>query len=90
MAKSKEEKLAEKVYEAMNDRGFNPTLFGRHLVNGDLYNMDRLMRVVVEVVKQQANITDIMWEQGRTSESLLLASHIKEVVDLHVLEDNPY
>ncbi len=90
MAKSKEEKLAEKVYEALNDRTFNPTLLGRHLVHGDLYNMDRLMRVVVEIVKQQAQIYPLMWENGRTSESLMLAAHIKEVVDLHILEDNPY
>jgi hypothetical protein len=90
MAKSKEEKLAEKVYEAMNDRAFNPTLLGRLLVNGDLYNQDRLMHMVVEIVRQQANILDIMWENGRTSEALLLSSHINEVIDLHVLSDNPY
>jgi len=89
MPRSKEDKVVDKITEALNDRTFNPTIAGRMLVTGDLYAQDRLMKMCVEIIKQQANIYEAMWEVGRTSESLLLSSHIKEVIDLHMLEDNP-
>ena len=86
MATSKEDKLVRQITESMADYHFNPTIAGRLLVTHDLYIQDRLMKLIREVILQQATLYPHMWEQGRTSESLMLSSHLAEIIDLHEFE----
>jgi DNA-binding LacI/PurR family transcriptional regulator len=77
-----ETKCAEKVIEAMDNHWFNPTIMARALVNGcGHYTQSKVMDLVVEIIKQVNGQFDNAWEEGETSEALLMASRLNDMID---------
>jgi DNA-binding LacI/PurR family transcriptional regulator len=80
-AKSTETKAAEKVLEAMDSHWFNPTIMARALVNGSgHYTQSKVMELVVEIIKQTAGQFDNAWEEGVTSEALMMADRLNDYI----------
>jgi DNA-binding LacI/PurR family transcriptional regulator len=76
-----ETKAAEKVLEAMDSHWFNPTIMARELVNGcGHYTQSKIMELVVEIIKQTASQFDNAWEEGVTSEALLMAERLNDMI----------
>jgi hypothetical protein len=82
-----EQKLADQMSDNLSNHWFNPALFANLMVNGNnLYTLDRLMDMIKWIIKyEQIKFLD-EWEHGNTSEGLLLASHLAEVIDA---KENP-
>jgi len=81
-ASSIETKAAEKVLEAMDSHWFNPTIMARELVNGcGYYTQSKVMELVVEIIKQTAGQFDNAWEEGVTSEGLLMAQRLNDMIE---------
>jgi len=86
--KTREQKLVEQVVEAIGHTEFQPTIFANLIVNNyELSTQEQLMNLVVEIIRFQARQFPIEWEAGRTSDALLLSSHLSEVINLHREED---
>ena len=85
MAKrTKEVKVSEQLAEALNDYWFSPAVFANVMVNNQpLYTQDRLMELMTWVIKYQAERFKNEWEHEITSEGLMLASHLSEVIEAH-------
>lgn len=85
MAKrTSEEKLAEVITEALDNHWFNPALFAHLIVKGtSIYTQDKLMELMSHVIKYQAGRFKDEWEHDQTSEGLMLASHLAEVIEMH-------
>jgi DNA-binding LacI/PurR family transcriptional regulator len=78
---SVETKAAEKVLEAMDNHWFNPTIMARALVNGcGYYTQSKVMELVVEIIKQTASQFDNSWEEGLTSEALMMADRLNDYI----------
>lgn len=81
--KTPETKLAEQIVTAMENHYFSPGIIAHTLADQPHYTIDRLMEMIVKIVKYQAQRHQIDWENGRTSEGLFLANelnnHIKEI-----------
>jgi len=76
-----ETKAAEKVLEAMDNHWFNPTIMARALVNGcGYYTQSKVMELVVEIIKQTASQFDNSWEEGLTSEALMMADRLNDYI----------
>ena len=79
-----EEKIAEALAEAVDNNWFNPSLCADLIVNHlPLYTQDRLMVLISEVIRFQAVRFENEWEQGYTSDGLMLSSHLAEVIEAH-------
>lgn len=79
---SVETKAAEKVLQAMDNHWFNPTIMARELVNGcGYYTQSKVMELVVEIIKQTAAQADNSWEEGLTSEALLMAERLNDMIE---------
>lgn len=76
-----ETKAAEKVLEAMDSHWFNPTIMARELVNGcGYYTQSKVMELCVEIIKQTAGQFDNAWEEGTTSEALMMADRLNDYI----------
>ena len=85
--KLNEDKAADNLVANLEHYWFNPALFANIIVNNNpLYTQDRLMELVKWVIKYQAKRFNDEWEHGQTSEGLMMASHLAEVIDAH---ENP-
>jgi len=63
---------------------FNPSICASVIVNRfPLYTQDRLMELMTEIIKEQASRFEAYWEEGFTSEAIMLASHLAEVIEAH-------
>ena len=81
-ASSIETTAAEKVLEAMDSHWFNPTIMARELVNGcGYYTQSKVMELVVEIIKQTAGQFDNAWEEGTTSEALMMADRLNDYIE---------
>ena len=87
-----EEKLIEHIAEALDNNWFNPVIAANLLVNHyPLYTQDRVIDLIGEIVRQQAERFKQEWEHGQTSEGLMLADHLNDVYQFHAygVEVNP-
>lgn len=77
-----ETKVAEVILEGTDNNWFNPTLVAQALVtNNPIYTQDKIMELIVEIIKQQAARFKRQAEEGQTSEGLILASVLNEVIE---------
>jgi len=82
--KTDEEKIVEQLQVVLDNHWFNPMICASIIVNHlPLYTQDRLMELMKEVIKQQAGNFKAAWEEGYTSEALMLSSHLAEVIEQH-------
>jgi hypothetical protein len=82
--KTDEDKIAEQLQEVLDNHWFNPVIAASVIVNRfPLYTQDRLMELMKEIIKQQAGNFEPYWAEGITSEALMLASHLAEVIEMH-------
>ena len=80
-----EEKLAEQIGLALENVWFNPHIVASILANNySLYHQDKLVELIAEIVKQQSFRFNQEWaEHNQTSEGLMLAAHLAEIVEVH-------
>ena len=83
MAKSDEEKLVDKITQALDNHWFNPNLAAQFIINHPIYTQERLMDLMKEIIKLQASRYVVEWEHGQTSAGLMLAAHLAEVIEMH-------
>ena len=81
MAKSNETKVAEKLAEGLNDYTFSPAVLANVLTTYyPIYTQDRLMELVKWIIKYNALRMRTEWDKGTTSEGLLMADLLEEVI----------
>lgn len=83
MKKTQEDKLVDAILEATGQHWFNPGLVAQMLIQEPIFVQDRLMDLMKEIIKLQASRFPVQWEEGQTSEALMLASHLAEVIEMH-------
>lgn len=84
MRRTDEEKIAQQLESVLTNHWFNPVVAASIIVNNfPLWTQDRLMDLIKEIIKQQAGNFEPFWEEGITSEALMLSSHLAEVISLH-------
>ncbi len=82
--KTDEDKIAEQLQAVLDNHWFNPVIAASVIVNRfPLYTQDRLMELMKEIIRQQAGNFEPYWAEGITSEALMLASHLAEVIEMH-------
>jgi hypothetical protein len=80
--KSKEEKLAEKIVEQIDNHYFNLSLLANILVNNNpIYTKEKLMSLAVNIIKVANEDFYTEWGGGRTSENLLLANALNDTLN---------
>ena len=86
--KTREEKLVEQVVEAIGHTEFQPALFANLIVNQyELSTQEQLMDLVCEIIRFQARRMPLEWDAGKTSEALLLADTLAELLNTIRAED---
>lgn len=81
--KTDEEKLADTLEQVTNNYWFNPVVAAHLIANLSIYNQDRIIELISEVVKAQAVRYQNAVEHNQTSAGLMLAAHLAEVVEMH-------
>lgn len=81
--KINEQKIVEQLAEVLDNHWFNPALAAQILVKYPIYTQDKVMDFIREIIKAQSVRFDNEWEHEQTSEGLMLASHLAEVIDMH-------
>ena len=81
--KTDEEKLVDLLEQVTNNYWFNPVVAAHLIANLSLYNQDKIVDLIAEVVKAQAIRFQNEIEHDRTTAGLMLASHLAEVVEMH-------
>ena len=81
--KTDEEKLADILEQVTNNYWFNPVVAAHLIANLSIYNQDRIVELISEVVKAQAVRYQSVVEHNQTSAGLMLAAHLAEVVEMH-------
>jgi hypothetical protein len=83
MAKSDEEKLVDKITQALDNHWFNPSLAAQLIIAHPIYTQDKIMDLMKEIIKLQASRYQREWEHDQTSAGLMLAAHLAEVIEMH-------
>jgi len=79
-----EQKIAEQLAELMNNHNFNPAVFANLIVNEQsLYTQDKLVELMTLIIEYQDTRFKIEWDLNKTSEGLMLSSHLAEVIAVH-------
>jgi len=82
MRKTEEQKAVEVLASAMDNHWFNPAIFANIIVNDHpLYTQDKLMELITYIIQYQAERFATAVEQGETSEGLILANILNEVIE---------
>lgn len=77
MAKTNEEKVVEVIANAVESTWFNPAVVGRMLAEQPNYTSDRIVEMLVHILRNQASQHEHMWKiGGDSSEGLFLASQL--------------
>ena len=81
--KSNEVKVAEKLADGLNDVRFSPAVLANYLVTHyPVYTTERLMELVKYIIQYGQIEMRREWEiNGRTSEGLLIADTLKDILD---------
>lgn len=83
MAKAKEYKAAEKLADYLNDATFSTSVMANVLTTEyGLYTQDRLIELIRYIIKYQSLRFNTEWQNGQTSEGLVTASYLQEMIDL--------
>jgi len=88
VGKSKEQKVAEALVELTESHWFNPAVFGRMLSDQPIYTIDRVMEMVVQIINHQSNRYESELKNERTSEGLILANELSQVIKLLKAKQN--
>ena len=77
-----ESKLAREMCKAVEWYYFNPAVLA-NIVSTDtpIYTQDRIMELVKWIIKYEARRYETEWEVGNTSEGLMLASALNDVLE---------
>ncbi len=82
MAKANEVKVAEKLADSLNDYTFSPAVMANYLVTHyPIYTQDRLMELVKYLIHYNSINMRAQWEAGKTSEGLLLADALNDMIE---------
>jgi hypothetical protein len=82
MAKANEVKVAEKLADSLNDYTFSPAVMANYLVTHyPIYTQDRLMELVKYLIHYNSINMRTQWEAGKTSEGLLLADALNDMIE---------
>ena len=82
MRKTEEQKAVEVLVSAMDNHWFNPAIFANLIVNEQpLYTQDKLIELITYIIQYQAERFATAVEQGETSEGLILANILNEVIE---------
>lgn len=82
MAQTPEQKLAKQMAEALDNHWFNPSLFADILTTDyPIYTQNQVMEVIKYVVRFQAKRMRYEWENDTTSDNLLLADALAEIIN---------
>lgn len=81
--KTDEEKLVDLLEQVTNNYWFNPVVAAHLIANLSLYNQDKIVDLIAEVVKAQAIRFQNEIEHDQTTAGLMLAAHLAEVVEMH-------
>ena len=88
MSKTKEIKVAEQLVNLTDDHWFNPAILARYLTDQPFYTTDRIMELVAQIIRWQANrhndelnTEDGIYNSGLTSEGLFLANELSKTLD---------
>lgn len=82
--KSDEQKLVELIAEATDNHWFNPTLAAQLLIKYPLYTQDRIMELMLEIIKLQALRFENEWEHDITSEGLVWAGRLNNTLEQYL------
>jgi hypothetical protein len=83
MAKSSEEKLAEKITDELSNHYFNVSVLANVLTTYyPIYTQDRLMELVKYIIKYNSIRMKSEWEANEvTSDGLLLADALNDLIE---------
>ena len=83
MAKANEFKAAEKLADSLNNANFSPAVMANVLTTEyTLYTQDRLMELIKYIVHYQSLRFNTEWDKGQTSEGLVTASYLQDMLNL--------
>ena len=82
MAQANEFKAAEKLTEYLNNANFSPAVMANVLTTEHtLYTQDRLMELVRYIIQYNSLRLKSEWDKGYTSEGLLLADALNDMLE---------
>ena len=82
MKKTEEQKAVEVLVNAMDNHWFNPAIFSNIIVNETpLYTQDKLMELMTWIIKYQSHRFQNEAEHDITSNGLILANVLAEVIE---------
>jgi hypothetical protein len=76
MSNTPETKVVEQIANLAESHWFNGAILGRQLAEQPLYTLDRIMEMVVHILRNQSIRHKQEAENGITSEGLLLANEL--------------
>jgi len=80
MSKTPEIKVAESLVNLTESHWFNPAILGRYLADQPYYTVDRVMEMIVYIIKEQSRRHDTEVVDNLSSEGILLARELYECV----------
>lgn len=82
MKKTEEQKAVESLVQALDNHWFSPAIFANLIVNEQpLYTQDKLIELMSYIIKYQSERFQIAAQNGETSEGLILANILREVIE---------
>jgi hypothetical protein len=81
MSKTPETKVVEQIANLTESHWFNGAILGRQLSEQPLYTLDRIMEMVVHILRNQSIRHKQEAASGNTSEGLLLANELYSKVE---------
>jgi hypothetical protein len=82
MKKTEEQKAVEALVKALDNHWFNPAIFANLIVNEQpLYTQDKLIELISYIIKYQSVLFTKAAGHGETSEGLILANILREVIE---------
>ena len=82
MSTTPEMKVAEQLANLAESHWFNPAVLGRKLSDQPYYTLDRVMELVVHIIRNQSIKHKIEAENGNTTEGLLLAHELDKQIQV--------
>jgi hypothetical protein len=80
--KTKEQKLADDLANAVEDHWFNPAILAHLLSNQPHFTIDRIIEVVAHLLKFNSKRYKADFEQGITSEGLFISNELNSHMNM--------
>jgi hypothetical protein len=81
MKKTEEQKAVEALVKALDNNWFNPAIFANLIVNEQpLYTQDKLLELITYIIQYQAERMETAAEMGESSNGLILAHTLNQVI----------